>query len=82
MTINQNSNEAMAALYGPAAAHSEYSRFTKITYREDGTRKQGMIIWITEATKDSPMLYVIEPSGGGFPEWIAGSDITGAVEEA
>lgn len=79
MAINQNSNEAMAALYGPAAAHSEHTRFTRVKYRENERTKTGLIIWICAATKDSPMLYVVE--GGGFPDLVAGGDITGIAED-
>ncbi len=78
VAINQNSNEAMEALYGPAAAHSEYSRFTTVKYRDAGREKQGMIMWITAATVDTPMLYVV--SQKGFPDFVAQGDILDVVE--
>lgn len=79
MPVNQNSNEAMTALYGPPANHSEYSRFTTVRYRDGGSEKTGQIIWICEATTDSPMLYIIEQDG--FPSFVPQSDIVGTVEQ-
>ncbi len=73
----QNSNEAMTALYGPAATHSEYSRFTRVRYRagEASQETAGMIIWIVEESDNGPVEYVIEGDGGGFPDFVSQSNI-------
>ena len=71
------SNDEMIELYGPAATHSEHSRFDYILYLDQDRRQQsGTIIWIQAPGAGHGIRYVVEPAGRpGFPDFIAPGDV-------
>jgi len=63
-------------LYGPASKWSEHQRGDTITYRdlETGYTKTGTIIWVCAPGQvgghDIDLHYVVELSGGGWPDMV------------
>lgn len=77
MTDNK---EELEELYGPAAAHSEYSIGQQITYNRVAEIKQGEIIYACAKGpgvigQEQPLRYVVIPSEGGMVDVVYQSDI-------
>jgi hypothetical protein len=76
-------HEEMEALYGPAAAHSEYTRGQTVRYWRENAIATGVILWICAPhpvrlrdgrVVDAPLSYVVEAKIG-LPDIIYQSDI-------
>jgi hypothetical protein len=71
-------NEVLEAMYGPAAAHSEYKRGEQVRYhRTPGDVQTGEILFVVAPhpitmrdgrTVDAPLSYIIASDDGGMPD--------------
>jgi hypothetical protein len=71
--------------FGPLYPYSDHKRGDHVSYRVDGVKEQGEIIWVSAAHalpsgKDMPPHYWIVRDGGGFPDPVLFSDIVMAEE--
>lgn len=77
---NQYSKEQKAAIYGPAAQHSEYHEGDHLTFVDPttGIEHSGDVLYAAAPTQAGKLQYVVD-CGDGFPYVVQSGDIKAEV---